>query len=113
MATHTVHTKFFRFRQNNSGGFFKKDDAAGIGVSVYIEALNADDANHRAERAGIYFEGCATGEDCRCCGDRWMKAYDDEGEEKPGTEMPWDFEDTVFIHHFDGRIERCEKSDAA
>ena len=64
---------FFHFSQNNSGGSFDINDR--VTVSVYIEALNADDANDRAERIGIYFNGCSTGQDCSCCGDRWYSAY--------------------------------------
>lgn len=39
----------FEFRQNNSGGDFEIDDAAGIGPRVYIVAADADEANSRAE----------------------------------------------------------------
>jgi hypothetical protein len=42
-------TKFYEYRQNNSGGSFDIDDAAGIGVRVWIEATDSDHADSRAE----------------------------------------------------------------
>ncbi len=67
--------KFFHFSQNNSGGSFAYDEAAGITAHVIIEAASSDDANRRAEEAGIYFDGCDAGIDCDCCGDRWHPAW--------------------------------------
>lgn len=110
MAKHTVQTRFFEFHQNNSGGSFDIDDARGLGPNVWIEALNTDDANARAERIGIYFNGCEDGMDCECCGDRWSAAWRDEGEPAPKVNPEYDFNwhDTVYVHHFDGRIERIK-----
>ena len=65
---------FFEFRQNNSGGSFVIDESAGLSVSVIVEADSAKDANERAESIGIYFDGCESGRDCDCCGDRWSAA---------------------------------------
>ncbi len=70
-----VKNKFYRFRQNNSGGSFKIDKKKGIGTNVFIEASSYEDANERAEEIGLYFYGCDKGVDCNCCGDRWSKAY--------------------------------------
>jgi hypothetical protein len=69
--TVTVNTKFYTYRQNNSGGSF-------IGpLAVIIEAKNADEADALAEhKAGVYFNGCDDGRDCSCCGDRWGRASD-------------------------------------
>lgn len=69
---------FFNFRQNNSGGSFKCDENAGIGINVIIQAENAADANARAEKIGIYFDGVSSGSDCECCGNRWSRQWDDE-----------------------------------
>lgn len=77
-------TKFYTFRQNNSGGEFTHDHKEGIGVCVIVEAQNAAHALNRAERIGLYFDGCATGMDCPCCGDRWSDYVDDED----GTDAP-------------------------
>jgi len=76
MPTILVTTKFYHFRQNNSGGYFR--DPA---VNLLIEATSTDDANSRAERLGAYFGGAG---DCPCCGDRWYSLWRDES----GTEEP-------------------------
>lgn len=68
---------YFRFRQNNSGGFF---DGTPM---VFVQADNADDANRIAQDNGIYFNGVADGIDCGCCGDRWHRVYDDDAIDTP------------------------------
>lgn len=75
-------SKWFEFRQNNSGGRFDHDSEVGIGIYVWVQADNAEHANYRAERIGLYFDGCADGRDCDCCGDRWYAAYRSEGTEQ-------------------------------
>ena len=62
-------TKWYAFRQNNSGGFWR-----GPAINVVIEAANPSDANIIAMRHGIYFDGIEKGFDCACCGDRWSWA---------------------------------------
>lgn len=105
--------KFFEFRQNNSGGSFVFDKDAGISVHVWVQAIDAEDANRRAERIGLYFDGAS---DCSCCGDRWYSQWrDDQGEEDPDFEAEtksdffrhWAPEDTpeAYVHYADGRIE--------
>jgi hypothetical protein len=75
---------FFTFNQNNSGGGFDFDKDEGITHNVIIEADDAKGANQRALDIGLYFEGCADGRDCSCCGDRWYPQYEDrEGDEVP------------------------------
>jgi hypothetical protein len=75
-----VETKFFCFHQNNSGGSWKK----GMPMYLIVEAVDAEDANRRAENAGAYFNGCDDGRDCSCCGDRWYAKWrDDEGTDEP------------------------------
>lgn len=78
---------FYEFNQNNSGGGFDFDEKAGITHYVIVEADSADDANDRAERIGLYFEGCESGMDCPCCGDRWSRVWT-WGDREPGTEVP-------------------------
>lgn len=75
--------RYYIYSQNNSGGSFDDDPERGIGYIVYIEAPTADAANQRAEDIGLYFNGCETGQDCDCCGDRWyeMSSYDEDPEE--------------------------------
>ena len=106
--------KFYTYSQNNSGGSFHYDNAAGIGEYVIIEAVSADAASTKAQDIGIYFDGVSDGRDCGCCGDRWSD-YSPDAEDVPsiyGT--PVTNEDTgrrwredgpsVFVHYADGTI---------
>ena len=73
---------FYLFTQNSSGGFFNKIEK-GFGGQVYHLVVEADDAEHANERAqelGIYFDGISAGLDCECCGNRWYRADDEDGE---------------------------------
>ena len=108
-----VKTKFFEYRQNNSGGCFDIDDEAGIGPRVWIEATDVNDANRRAQYIGIYFDGVFNGVDCPCCGDRWNELWEGDGEEKPVISPEWDFNwhNTVYVHRFNGEIVRIRKED--
>lgn len=55
---------FFRFDQNNSGGYFE-----GYHY-VYVEADSYKQANERAQKSGlVYFED--RGDCVICCGYRW------------------------------------------
>ena len=87
---------FFTFTQNNSGGH-----NCGPAKFVIVVADNADQANDIAQDHGIYFDGCGSGIDCPCCGDRWYRA-DDYGAKDPpmiyGTK-PEDYK------HWDNDIE--------
>lgn len=113
--------KWFDYRQNNSGGGFYFDLDAGVSVNVLIEADSAREADSKAESIGIYFDGCDTGMDCDCCGDRWYRTYGD-GDDVPtvyGEEVTpnaW-FDDSArfsikwmgrdpegFLHYADGRV---------
>jgi hypothetical protein len=68
--------KFYKFRQNNSGGSFDVNDT--LASHVYLEADDAEHANFLAERKGIYFNGVDSDIDCSCCGDRWYSADESE-----------------------------------
>lgn len=72
---------FYTYRQNNSGGEFTVN--SDVTVTVIVEADNADRADSRAEKLGIYFNGVNDDIDCECCGDRWSPAYDRDGTETP------------------------------
>ena len=74
---------FFTYTQNNPGGRFVNNDR--LCEFVIIEAGNARGADVIAEDLGIYFNGCSTGADCHCCGDRWDSAvdWDDLGTKEP------------------------------
>lgn len=106
-------TKFYYFSQNNSGGSFHMDDLAGIGECVIIEATSAKHANSRAEEIGLYFNGCESGQDCSCCGDRWDAAYSDEGDEVPSIygspieeKEAGMFREKVYVHYLNGSFKR-------
>lgn len=62
---------WWEYSQNNSGGSFDSDG----GSATWIWAQSASQADHIAERNGIYFDGCRSGSDCPCCGDRWSPAW--------------------------------------
>jgi hypothetical protein len=68
---------FYKYNQNNSGGHFIINDE--VTKHVIIEADSAEEANQRAEKIGIYFNGVSCGQDCDCCGDRWSSAWSIDG----------------------------------
>ena len=69
LPTDRTDTRFWHFRQNNSGGQWDVDDK--VGHHVFVEAENEEQVKGLARKLGIYFDGCSTGRDCSCCGDRW------------------------------------------
>lgn len=100
---------YYTYSQNNSGGHFTTDD--NIGSYVIIAAKNANDANERARQIGVYFDGCSSGDDCSCCGDRWFEASDFDGKELPeiyGSSVEESikdlspFRESVVLHNVDG-----------
>lgn len=112
-----MNTQFFTFYQNNSGGSFsfKKN---GITCYVIIEATDRNDAISRAEEIGLYFDGCDSGSDCPCCGDRWYRPYKDDGDKEPmiygekasefKTHVWLEKEPQIAAHFLDGRLEWFE-----
>jgi len=113
---------FYEYRQNNSGGDFIITE--NVTIHVIVEARDAVEADFRAERIGIYFNGCDTGDDCPCCGDRWDSSIGgDKGSEEPtvyGSPVARRYEDhtgfaalvftkrgepDVIVHYLDGRVE--------
>ncbi len=109
--------KFYVFHQNNSGGSYEITD--DLACEVIIEATSGDDANRRAKKIGIYFDGCESGIDCDCCGDRWYETDDNEGTDTPRIygESVLDYEPLYgkgnkaycVIHYMDGRRVRLTK----
>jgi hypothetical protein len=97
------NTKFYCFRQNNSGGSFVYD--RNLAQKVIIEAETADEANDLAKNLGIYFDGCDRGWDCRCCGDRWNTVSDSSWyiieniiDYMTNEKEPW------VVHHLNGTV---------
>lgn len=68
---------FYTFSQNNSGSSIKGT------AYIVIEADSATKANSLAEDRGVYFDGCISGYDCSCCGDRWYPVDDYDATETP------------------------------
>ena len=104
-------SKFFTFNQNNSGGRFTYDESSGISEYVIIEAKNADQANDRAESIGLYFDGCSEEMDCPCCGDRWSRVWEGEGDDFPSLYGEDVFKakkdlymEVVFVHYLNGEV---------
>lgn len=115
MPKRKLNTKFYTYSQNNSGGFYKKDDKEGIAKYVIIEALDYKHANQRAEEIGLYFDGCWNSIDCSCCGDRWREASESDASNYPSIyDTP--IEDVkkstcrnyCFVHYLDGKVEKVE-----
>ena len=111
----STNSKFYEYRQINSGGSFSNSEKDGICEYVIIEALNADHANTRAETIGLYFNGCEEGLDCPCCGDRWYRADESNGSEvpsiygKPVEETKKSlFRKYCFVHYLDGTFKKVE-----
>ena len=73
-------SKFYTYSQNNSGGDFITKN--GLDVLVIVEAMDHLHANAIAENKGIYFNGCSSGRDCSCCGDRWYEKWKGDGNAK-------------------------------
>lgn len=108
-----IETKFYNFCQNNSGGHFAVDE--NVAHNVWIEAASMREAIAKAEELGIYFNGCASGQDCNCCGDRWHEPWTDAG--KTEEEMRADIQSNkdgkydswtdpeAYIHFYDGSKE--------
>lgn len=88
--------KWYRFRQNNSGGHFILNDK--VCAEIYIEAESPAVANRKAEDIGIYFDGVNKGIDCECCGDRWSccDSYDKPVDKIEDIEvrLPFNFKGT-------------------
>jgi len=73
MSKETKELNWHSFRQNNSGGSFKNP-----AISIYVQATSEEEADEIAKEYGAYFDGCSTGSDCSCCGDRWYRSYGPE-----------------------------------
>lgn len=104
-------TKFYEYRQNNSGGSLDIDE--GVSIRVLVEAYSVRQANILAQKAGVYFGGYG---DCPCCGDCWYEADEEDGYIYPhhyGDPLDECYESTfargrpsTTIHYLDGRVQR-------
>ena len=109
-----MKTKFFTYRQTNSGGNFDVRTFDGIAHFVIVEADNPKHANKRAKEIGLYFNGVRKGEDCSCCGDRWSK--ESKGYSEPCIDgkpahlyvRSHFFKDRCFVHYLNGDVKEIE-----
>lgn len=109
--------QYFLFNQNNSGGSFDVDES--VAHYVFIQAFTVGEACAKAEAVGVYFNGCDTGHDCSCCGDRWYKPWSDDGTETPliDGEPAEQYSDMFtkegevycYIYHYDGSKTICRR----
>lgn len=117
---------FYEYRQNNSGGSWDFERGR-LTVLVIVEASNPSEADQRAQKLGIYFDGSRNNRDCSCCGDRWYPASEFSRPTevpqwcgKPLTEHPWREERSwggesekwmktgqpeIYVHYLDGHVE--------
>ena len=109
-----VNTKFYTFRQNNSGGYFVSDDTYGVSEIVIVEAINAKDAWNRLSDIGDNVSGFW--EYCSCCGERWSNWLDDDdGKDIP---MLYDtkieeakssmFNKVAYVHYLDNTFKKFD-----
>lgn len=100
----TLPLKWYDFSQNNSGGRFHYTNK--VGTHVYIQATSQAEATAKALEAGVYFDGCAEGRDCKCCGDRWYEPYSSPSEEMPQCYMwlgkKYDYRDYALLDDLAG-----------
>jgi hypothetical protein len=111
----TAKLLFYTYSQNNSGGSFDVDLKTGIAETVIIQAASVEEANAKAENIGLYWNGCDSGIDCECCGDRWSQPWDDGtptpeiygqpvNQENVNKTFCTGLRSAVAVHYYDGRI---------
>jgi len=71
---------FYLFNQNSTFGYMVRNE--DVDSYVFVEADSYAQAKAIAKAHGVYFDGCAKGIDCPCCGDRWVY-WDSEGFDVP------------------------------
>jgi len=99
--------KIYEFNQNNSGGSFVVDDK--LCHRLLIEAESVDEASDIAENLGVYYNGCESGMDCECCGDRWYRPWN-------SNTFPYSYgtftsdEANKIAEKYNCKVEKSEKS---
>lgn len=79
---------WYVYRQNNSGGFFKKP-ALMVAVEIDAKSLTGEESNtvafSRAKSVGVD----PNAPYCECCGKRWSD-HAEEREDRPAADDGWD-----------------------
>lgn len=100
-----ITTRFWTFKQNNSGGIFDHDPDKGIGYAIAVEAVDLDHATARARKIVEIYPASY---DCPCCGERWsLWVWPEDGEEVPelyGQPIRGGWGIPSYTHYLDGRV---------
>lgn len=103
-----MDAKFYTFYQNNSGGYFIKNDEYGICETIIIQYYSMDDAREKLNNIGKNVPGFDSY--CSCCGERWddcdITPYDTPcifGIPIDDAEEGW-CRKRVFVHYLDGSL---------
>lgn len=102
-TTIEVDLKWYTMRQNNSGGYFIRNNE--VRDTVIVQASSPEDAESRAESII-----CGNDYYCECCGERWHTWFSEgDGEEvpslygKPIDELDREsFRYDAVLYYFDG-----------
>lgn len=105
-------TKFYMCTQNNSGGYFIKDN--NVAEFVCVEARNQKQAYKKFQKILKNYR-----EYCPCCGERWndyclLWKHDDYGSDTPTIfgynykeiKDEWYKNDEIIIYYADGTKEK-------
>ncbi|QDP55967.1 MAG: hypothetical protein Tp1102MES256162_32 [Prokaryotic dsDNA virus sp.] len=82
-----MKTKFYLFTQNNSEGYFIRDNGLGVDANMFIEARSEDEAfiiYHSIEES---YGEADFNEYCDCCGWRWDKEVSDIYDDIPDWKL--------------------------
>lgn len=102
-----IETKFYTVNQNNSGGFYIKNE--NVAEYVIIEAIDVCHAQSRAEKILENYRSY-----CPCCGPRWNDSWlsEEDGKETPmiysepiKDYLSWVKNAVAIIHYIDGTKE--------
>ena len=112
MPTHTIHTMYYTFHQNNIGGGFIQN--TGVGAYLIIESQNAEEAQRKARAIACEFGAAGFGADRR-----WDYFYITEDEATMQPEIhglpPEEYligkfrrNETAVVHHYCGKVRSIE-----
>lgn len=105
----TVETKFYTVRQNNSEGYYIKND--DVAEYVIVEAI---DLPHALSRLNVILKNYRSY--CPCCGERWNDYYlkEEDGYKEPrvwgetlGEFKSWQKDAQAIVHYLDSTKYIC------
>lgn len=113
-----MEAKYYTFSQNNSGGYFVKDEEKGVCEYLIIQATSVKNAIEKMESIGDSVSGFWNY--CDCCGERWSTWIDEsDGYEEPMIygEIVYDemhkemFRSMAPVHYLDGTFKNFKFQD--